>query len=32
MTTHVHDWNISRTWVQEMEQKEWWQTRLIAGF
>ena len=26
------DWNISRSWVQEMEQKEWWQIRLIAGF
>jgi len=26
------DWNISRTWVEEMEQKEWWQVRLIAGF
>ena len=26
------DWNISRTWVEEMEAKEWWQTRLIAGF
>ena len=26
------DWNISRTWVEEMEQKEWWQKRLIAGF
>ena len=26
------DWNISRTWVEEMEQKEWWQKRLLAGF
>ncbi len=26
------DWNISRTWVEEMEQKEWWQVRLLAGF
>ncbi len=26
------DWNISRTWVEEMEQKEWWQVRLVAGF
>ena len=26
------DWNISRTWVEEMEQKEWWQKRLVAGF
>ncbi len=26
------DWNISRTWVEEMEKKEWWQIRLIAGF
>jgi hypothetical protein len=26
------DWNISRSWVQEMEQKDWWQTRLLAGF
>lgn len=26
------DWNISRTWVEEMEKKEWWQVRLIAGF
>jgi hypothetical protein len=26
------DWNISRTWVEEMEKKDWWQTRLIAGF
>ena len=26
------DWNISRAWVEEMEEKEWWQVRLIAGF
>ena len=26
------DWNISRTWVEEMEQKDWWQERLLAGF
>ena len=25
------DWNISRTWAQEMEKKDWWQKRLIAG-
>ncbi len=26
------DWNISRTWAEEMERKDWWQKRLIAGF
>jgi len=26
------DWNISRTWVEEMEKKDWWQVRLVAGF
>ena len=26
------DWNISRTWVEEMERKEWWHTRVQAGF
>jgi hypothetical protein len=26
------DWNISRSWVEEMEQKEWWRVRVEAGF
>ena len=26
------DWNISRTWVEEMEQKDWWRKQLLAGF
>jgi hypothetical protein len=25
------DWNISRTWHEEMEAKEWWHERAIAG-
>jgi hypothetical protein len=25
------DWNISRSWHEEMEQKEWWHERAIAG-
>jgi hypothetical protein len=26
------DWNISRSWVEEMEQLEWWRTRRRAGY
>jgi hypothetical protein len=25
------DWNISRSWVEEMEQKSWWHRRVAAG-
>jgi hypothetical protein len=25
------DWNISRSWHEEMEAKEWWHERVIAG-
>jgi PhoD-like phosphatase len=25
------DWNISRSWVEEMEQKSWWHRRAAAG-
>ncbi|HET7052310.1 MAG TPA: alkaline phosphatase D family protein [Solirubrobacterales bacterium] len=25
------DWNISRTWVEEMERKSWWHRRAAAG-
>lgn len=25
------DWNISRSWHEEMERKEWWHERAIAG-
>ena len=26
------DWNISRSWVAEMNEKDWWHTRVEAGF
>ncbi len=26
------DWNISGTWVEEMDQHEWWHRRKVAGF
>jgi hypothetical protein len=25
------DWNISRSWHEEMEEKEWWHERAVAG-
>jgi len=25
------DWNISRSWVEEMERKSWWHRRAVAG-
>jgi hypothetical protein len=25
------DWNISRSWVEEMERKSWWHRRVVAG-
>jgi hypothetical protein len=25
------DWNISRSWVEEMNQKPWWHHRVVAG-
>ena len=29
----VHDdWNTSRTWVQEMRAKGWWDERVVGGF
>jgi hypothetical protein len=26
------DWNISRSWVQEMNEHDWWRTRAVDGF
>ena len=26
------DWNISRSWVEEIERTDWWSTRVEAGF
>jgi hypothetical protein len=25
------DWNISRSWAEEMREHEWWRTRIVAG-
>ncbi len=26
------DWNISKSWVQDMRKKPWWQDRIIGGY
>jgi len=25
------DWNISRSWLEEMRRRPWWQERVVAG-